>query len=150
MENLASSRVMSNGRSSSLLSNMAGNKLITMPTRAVLIALVGMVMIVSKVQAFKDPHNVFCGKDDCYELLGLKRGAEKAEIKKAYRDISKEVHPDKNQSPEAHDRFTVRYCQMVFGADLVDLLLHAYPFSRTLIACNFAEIGRGIRFSPGS
>lgn len=87
---------------------MAGNKLITMPPRAVLVALIGMVMMVLNVQAFKDPHNVFCGEDDCYELLGLKRGAEKAEIKKAYRDISKEVHPDKNQSPEAHERFTVR------------------------------------------
>ncbi|CAM9396628.1 unnamed protein product [Choristocarpus tenellus] len=55
--------------------------------------------------AFKDPHNKFCGDEECYSLLGLKRGAEKTEIRKAYRTLSLENHPDKNPSPAAQERF---------------------------------------------
>lgn len=55
-----------------------------------------------------DPHNKFCGEDECYSVLGLQRGADKADIKKAYRTISLDVHPDKNPSAEAKEKFTVR------------------------------------------
>lgn len=33
---------------------------------------------------------------DLYSKLGLKRGADEAEIKKAYRKLAKELHPDRN------------------------------------------------------
>ena len=55
-----------------------------------------------------DPHNKFCGDDECYAVLGLERGADKADIKKAYRTISLDVHPDKNPSAESKEKFTVR------------------------------------------
>ena len=35
---------------------------------------------------------------DFYEILGIKRGASADEIKKAYRTLSKELHPDKHPS----------------------------------------------------
>ncbi|CAN0159833.1 unnamed protein product [Ectocarpus sp. 12 AP-2014] len=57
-------------------------------------------------EAFKDPHNKFCGEDECYAVLGLQRGADKADIKKAYRTISLDVHPDKNPTPAAKEKFT--------------------------------------------
>lgn len=41
-----------------------------------------------------------------YEVLGVKKGATKREIKKAYRQLSLKWHPDKNPSPEAHEKFT--------------------------------------------
>lgn len=59
-------------------------------------------------EAFKDPHNKFCGEDECYAVLGLQRGADKADIKKAYRTISLDVHPDKNPTAAAKEKFTVR------------------------------------------
>lgn len=70
--------------------------------------LVASAILLPSAQAFKDPHNVFCGDEDCYKVLGLEPGADKADIKKAYRSISLDVHPDKNQNPEAKERFTVR------------------------------------------
>ncbi|MBD3362934.1 molecular chaperone DnaJ [Candidatus Dojkabacteria bacterium] len=44
-------------------------------------------------------------KNDYYETLGVDKNATKKDIKKAYRRLVKKYHPDKNQSPEAEDKF---------------------------------------------
>jgi DnaJ-class molecular chaperone len=44
---------------------------------------------------------------DLYAELGVARGANEAEIKKAYRKLAKELHPDKNKdNPRATERFS--------------------------------------------
>lgn len=73
-----------------------------------ILAVLSISFVIVPVQAyFQDPHNVFCGQDECYSVLGLEIGASKAAIKKAYRTISLDVHPDKNPSEEAKEKFTV-------------------------------------------
>jgi DnaJ-class molecular chaperone len=43
---------------------------------------------------------------DLYSRLGVARGADDAAIKKAYRKLAKELHPDRNQdNPKAAERF---------------------------------------------
>ena len=42
---------------------------------------------------------------DYYELLGVARGADEGEIKKAFRRLAREVHPDVSEAPDAEERF---------------------------------------------
>jgi len=42
---------------------------------------------------------------DYYEVLGVQKGANKEQIKDAYRKLALQFHPDRNKAPEAEARF---------------------------------------------
>src|SRR5436189_5665981 len=44
-------------------------------------------------------------KRDYYDVLGVPKGANKDEIKAAYRKLALQFHPDRNKSPDATERF---------------------------------------------
>jgi molecular chaperone DnaJ len=44
-------------------------------------------------------------RKDYYEILGVPRNATKEEIKRAYRRLALQYHPDRNKSPDAEEKF---------------------------------------------
>src|SRR5256714_4160649 len=42
---------------------------------------------------------------DYYEVLGVPRDADEADIKRAFRRLARELHPDVSEAPDAHERF---------------------------------------------
>lgn len=44
-------------------------------------------------------------KRDFYEILGVNKSATSAEIKRAYRKLVHQLHPDRNKSSDAPEKF---------------------------------------------
>ncbi|MFY9865875.1 MAG: DnaJ domain-containing protein, partial [Trebonia sp.] len=43
--------------------------------------------------------------EDFYAMLGVRRDASSDEIKRAYRRLARELHPDVNPDPETQEKF---------------------------------------------
>lgn len=45
--------------------------------------------------------SIYCGKQNCYDVLGVDRDANKSTIAKTYRKLARQYHPDLHRDPEA-------------------------------------------------
>ena len=67
---------------------------------AVLLVCVQLIVTTAQRDIY-DPRNIFCGKVSCYDVLNVTRKAPPRDIKRAYRRLSLENHPDKNSAVNA-------------------------------------------------
>lgn len=74
--------------------------------------------------------------EDCYRLLGVAFDANEKTIRKAYRDRSKELHPDVNPSPDAAQQFAKLTAAMNTLIDPVERLKHDDRFGYNKTARN--------------
>nr|GEV29151.1 DnaJ protein ERDJ2A-like [Tanacetum cinerariifolium] len=70
-----------------------------------------MVMLAYHIKSSNHEVEIF----EPFSILGLEHGATDSEIKKAYRRLSIQYHPDKNPDPEAHNYF-VEYISKAYQA----------------------------------
>lgn len=52
-----------------------------------------------------DPWKKFCGSTFCYDILEVSEDAQEDVIKKSYRKLAREWHPDKNPEKGAREKF---------------------------------------------
>jgi len=84
-------------------------------------------------------------KRDYYDILGLKKGASKQDIKRAYRRLAKEFHPDRNKSADAETKFKeVQEAYEVLSDDQKRTAYDQYGHAAT------QGFGGGYDFSGGS
>ena len=67
---------------------------------ALLLVFVQLLVTIAQKDIY-DPRGIFCGKVSCYDVLNITRKAPAREIKRAYRRLSLENHPDKNKADNA-------------------------------------------------
>jgi DnaJ family protein C protein 25 len=66
-----------------------------------------LTLCVVRVHSLID--GLYCGRENCYDLLNVTRQANKQEIVKAYRALAKKYHPDMAKTTEAKEIHTERF-----------------------------------------
>lgn len=67
----------------------------------------GLTLYLSVCNALLD--GIYCGRENCYDVLELTREATVSEVRKSYRRLAKKTHPDlfrdEVQKKEAEEKF---------------------------------------------
>lgn len=86
--------------------------------------LIGVVVTLSFIPlalAFHGIEGIYCGVDNCYDVLGAKRESTKDEITRLYRSLAKKYHPDRflNSPKEEVDAATEKFRQVANAYEIL-------------------------------
>lgn len=87
-------------------------------TRPVL-ALLFMCSTIRLCQAFKGIPGLYCGMENCYDVLGAKRETSKDELIKLYRSLARRWHPDRFMNSEKKAEATEKFRQIATAYEVL-------------------------------
>lgn len=62
---------------------------------------------------------IYCGKENCYDVLDVTREATKNEISKSYRRLARQYHPDLHRTPEAKEEAAEQFKRIANAYELL-------------------------------
>ena len=62
---------------------------------------------------------LYCGKENCYDVLGVTRESTRPEIAKAYRQLAKKVHPDMHREPVAKAEASEKFKKIALAYEIL-------------------------------
>lgn len=71
-----------------------------------------LVMNLADAQSGADDVDIYCGNQNCYEVLGVDRESPRKDIAKAYRKLAGKWHPDMFRSPEEKEEAEGKFMQI--------------------------------------
>lgn len=86
---------------------------------------------------------------DYYEILGVSKEATEAELKKQYKKLALQFHPDKNRAPGAAEAFKgLSSCFPLFLFLHVDLIKNAGEVTKSLVCavrCRYVQFVKRVK-----
>lgn len=98
---------------------MTHNKLVAPIIPRLLLTIVLLTSLVGIAQAFKGIPGLYCGLENCYDVLGAKRESNRDEITQLYRSLARKWHPDRFRDSEEKAAATEKFRQIATAYEVL-------------------------------
>lgn len=78
-----------------------------------------LVQVIEFVQAFEGIPGLYCGMENCYDVLGASRESSRDEIIKLYRNLAKKWHPDRFHKKDEKAAATEKFRQIATAYEVL-------------------------------
>ena len=75
--------------------------------KLLVISILSTFLLPTPTEAFIE--GLYCGRENCYDVLEITRSASREDVSKAYRRMAKKYHPDLQRGSEAKEEATKRF-----------------------------------------
>ncbi|XP_059470627.1 dnaJ homolog subfamily C member 25 homolog [Neocloeon triangulifer] len=80
---------------------------------------VALVLLAATSSVSAMIEGLYCGKENCYDVLGVTRDSSKSEISKIYRQLARKYHPDMHKDPEAKAEAEIKFKEVATAYEIL-------------------------------